>query len=156
MESPDLKKNVNRQYYSIPTPGDVRSKLAGKSNFTILGKKNGHWQIKLDERSSKLCTFNTPWGRFCFLRLPFSIESVSEVFQQKNFGDIQGVHINNNMVIVASSDQEHSEILQRVIERKKAANVKFNRNKILLKFNTVKHMGQINISEGQGPKMMQR
>lgn len=31
------------------------------------------YQIVLDEESAKMCTFNTPFGRHCFLRLPFGI-----------------------------------------------------------------------------------
>ena len=40
------------------------------------------WQIQLDDESSKLCTFNTPFGRYRFTRLPFGIKSASEVFQK--------------------------------------------------------------------------
>ncbi|KAJ3599797.1 hypothetical protein NHX12_033751 [Muraenolepis orangiensis] len=87
---------------------------------------------KLDKPSSKLCTFNTPWGRFRFPTLPFSIKSASEVLQQNNcepFGDIQGVHIiTDDTIIAASSEKEHAEILHNVLERAKAANVKFNRD----------------------------
>ncbi|KAF7645686.1 hypothetical protein LDENG_00200050 [Lucifuga dentata] len=102
--------------------------LVGKSIFT-LDEKDGYWQIKLDKTSSKLCTFNTPWGRFRILRLPFGVKSASEVFQQKNceiFGGIQGVHIiADDMIIAASSNEEHDEILHKVMERAKTANVKF-------------------------------
>lgn len=114
------------------------SNLAGKSIFTILDEKDSYWQIKLDEPSSKLCTFNSPWGRYCFLRVPFAIKSASEVFQQKNcetFGDIQGVHIiANDMIIAASTEQEHDEILD---------NVRFNGNKNQFKVSTVTYMGHI-------------
>ena len=138
----NLNEAVKRQHYSIPTPEDVRSRLAGKSIFSILDEKDGYWQIKLDEPSSKLCTFNTPWCRFRFLRLPFGIRSASEVFQQKNcktFGDIPGVYlIADDMIIAASSEQEHDAILQKVMERAKTANV-----------DTVKYMGHIITAAGQ-------
>lgn len=79
------------------------------SIFTIFDEKDGYWQNKLDKQSSKLCTFNSPWGTYHFLRLPFGINSASEVFQQKNsetFGGIQGVHnIADDMIIAASSEQ---------------------------------------------------
>ena len=149
----DLNVAVKRQHYSIPTPEDVRSRLAGKSIFSILDEKDGYWQIKLDEPSSKLCTFNTPWGRFRFLRLPFGIKSASEVFQQKNcetFGDIPGVYIiADDMIIAASSEQEHDVILQKVMERAKTANVKFNKDKIQFKVDTVTYMGHIITAAGQ-------
>ncbi len=149
----DLNQAVKCQRYSIPTPEDVRSKLAGKSIFSILDEKDGYWQIKLDEPSSKLCTFNTPWGRFRFLRLPFGIKPASEVFQQKNcetFGDISGVHvIVDDMIIAASSEHEHDKILQKVMERAKTANVKCSRDKIQFKVDTVKYMGHVITAAGQ-------
>ncbi|RXN19979.1 Retrovirus-related Pol polyprotein from transposon 297 [Labeo rohita] len=151
----DLNKAIKRQHYSIPTPDEVCSNLAGKSIFTILDEKDGYWQIKLDEPSSKLCTFNSPWGRCRFRRLPFGIRSASEVFQQKNcetFGDIQGVHIiADDMIIAASSEQEHDEILDKVMERAKAAKVRFNGEKIQFKVKTVKYMGHIITPEGLRP-----
>ncbi|CAI5681987.1 unnamed protein product [Oreochromis niloticus] len=149
----DLNQAVKRQHYSIPTHEDVRSKLAGKSIFTILDEKDGYWQIKLDEPSSKLCTFNTPWGRYRFLRLPFGIKSASEVFQQKNcetFGSIPGVFIiADDMIIAATSEHEHDEILQKVMQKARAANVKFNKDKIQFKVDTVKYMGHIITAAGQ-------
>lgn len=102
----DLNQAVKRQHYSIPTPKDVCSKLAGKSISSILDEKDGYWQIKQDEPSLNLCTFNTAWGHFQFLRLLFGIKSASEVFQQKNgetFGDIPGVHVIADDMIIAVS-----------------------------------------------------
>ena len=130
----NLNEAVKCQHYAIPTPEDVCSRLAGKSIFSILDKKDGYWQIKLDKPSSKLCTFNMPWGWFRFLRLPFGIKSASKVFQQKNcetFSDIPGVYvIADDMIIAASSEREHDEILQKVMERAKTANVKFNKDPV--------------------------
>nr|XP_054591203.1 uncharacterized protein K02A2.6-like [Nothobranchius furzeri] len=149
----DLNRAIKRQHYSIPTYEDVRSRLAGKSIFTILDEKDGYWQIKLDESSSKLCTFNTPWGRYRFLRLPFGIKSASEVFQQKNcetFGDIPGVFIiADDMIIAAETESEHDNILQKVMERAKEVNVRFNKDKVQFKVDTVKYMGHIITAAGQ-------
>ena len=71
LDPSDLNKAILRQHYSIPTTDEVLSKLAGKKIFSVLDKKDGYWQVKLDEASSLLCTFNTPWGRYRFKRLPF-------------------------------------------------------------------------------------
>ena len=43
-----------------------------------------------------MCTFNTPFGRYRFLRMPLGICSASEVLQKrvyKVFGDMQGVEV---------------------------------------------------------------
>lgn len=89
----DLNKDILWQHYSILTPEEVQCKLAGKSIFTILDEKDGYWQVKLDETSSNLCTFNSPWDHYKFLKLRFAIKTASEVFQQKNcetFRNIEG------------------------------------------------------------------
>ena len=37
--------------------------------FSKLDASSGYWQMKLDEDSSKLCVFNTLFGRYKYLRL---------------------------------------------------------------------------------------
>ncbi|XP_041439819.1 uncharacterized protein K02A2.6-like [Xenopus laevis] len=151
----DLNKAVLRQHFSIPTPEDVISNLAGKKLFTILDEKDGYWQIKLDSESADLCTFNTPWGRYKFHRLPFGIRSASEVFQQKNFesfGDIEGVHIiADDMIIASNSKEEHDAILQRVMDRARKLKVKLNKDKHQYQVSKVHYMGHIISSEGVMP-----
>ena len=39
--------------------------------------------MKLNQASSYLTTFNTPFGRYRWQRLPFGISSAPEVFQRK-------------------------------------------------------------------------
>lgn len=72
-------------------------------------------------QSSLLYTFNMPWGHYQFKWLPVGIKSVSEVFQQRNcetFGDISGVHVKaDGMIIAASTEKEHDKILQKVMMR---------------------------------------
>ena len=46
--------------------------------FTILDAKDGFYQIALDEASSKLTTFWTPFGRYRYLRMPFGVNTAPE------------------------------------------------------------------------------
>lgn len=152
MDPCNLNEAVKRQHYSIPTPEDVRSRLTGKSIFSILDEKDGYWQIKLDEPSSKLCTFNTPWGRFRFLRLPFGIRSASEVLQQKNcetFGDIPGVYVIADDMIIAQHQNRNMVTSCRKCWREQRLQMKFNKDKIQFKIDTVKYLGHIITAAGQ-------
>ena len=67
----DLNKAIKREHQMIPTVEDIVSKLHGKRLFSKVDLKDGFWNIKLDDESSKLCTFNTPFGRYSFCRLSF-------------------------------------------------------------------------------------
>jgi len=52
-------------------------------------------------------------------------------------------------MIIAASEQDHYEILLKVMKRAKTANVKLNRDKIQFKVDTVKYMGHIITATGQ-------
>ena len=65
--------------------------------------------------------------------MPLGISSASEVLQKRNqetFGDIPGVHIIADDIIIAESDvTEHDQTLLKVIERARQKNVKFSQDK---------------------------
>ena len=78
----DLNHAVKREHYPLPTLEYLTIMLCGAKYFSVLDATSGYWQIKLDEESSLLTTFNTPFGRYRFTRMPFGIHSAQEVFQR--------------------------------------------------------------------------
>ena len=130
----DLNKAIRREHHRIPTAEDIAGHLSGKKVFSIVDEKDGFWQVRLDEESSHLCTFNTPFGRYRFKRMPFGITSAPEVFPKKNealFGDIDGVEVIFDVIIVAATDEkEHDETMLKLLERARQANIKFNSAKL--------------------------
>ena len=83
LDPSDLNKVIKREHYPMPTAETVMSEMSDAKYFSKLDASNGYWKIKVDEESSKLLTFNTPFDRHRFKRLPFGILSASEVFQKK-------------------------------------------------------------------------
>ena len=75
-----LNKAIQREHYALSTIEDVATRLHGAKVFTKLDVRNGFWHVKLDEESSYLTTFNSPFGRYRWKRMPFSISSAPEVF----------------------------------------------------------------------------
>ena len=76
----DLNSAMKRSHYPMKTVDEVASRLQGANTFSILDAKSGFWQLRLDEESSCLCTFNTPIGHYRFTRLPFSVKCTPEIF----------------------------------------------------------------------------
>ena len=76
--------------------------------------------MKLDEESSKLCTFTTPFGRYRFLRVPFGIVSAREIFQRvmsQMVEDIDGTEAIMDDIVVWGKDQaEHDMRLKQVMD----------------------------------------
>ena len=58
----------------------------------MLDAKNGFWQVKPDEESSYFTTFNTPYRRFRWLRMPFGIAQASEENQRHIHGSHKGLN----------------------------------------------------------------
>ena len=80
----DLNKVIRREHHPIPTLEEITPKLAGAKLFSKLDARNGgYWNVKLDEESSYVTTFNTPFGRYRFLRMPFGLRMRQNIFQFK-------------------------------------------------------------------------
>ena len=79
----DLNKAINREHYKMPTLEEVTSQLSGAHYLTVLDATSGYWVIPLSEESSYITAFQTPYGQYRYLRMPFGICSAQEVFQKK-------------------------------------------------------------------------
>ena len=78
-----LNKSVRREGHPLPAVEQSLAQLAGAQVFSTLDANSGFWQIPLDRESALLTTFITPFGRYCFHRLPFGITSAPEHFQRR-------------------------------------------------------------------------
>ena len=92
----DLKKAIRREHYQIPTVEEVATRLSQAKKFTVVDAKDGFWQKRLDTESSYKTTFNTPFGRYRWQRMPFGISSAPEVWQRtmhQFVEDLEGVEV---------------------------------------------------------------
>ena len=62
----DLNEAIHHDHHKMPTVEEVAHEFA-HSCFTKLDAHHGYWSIVLDQDSSLLTTFNSPFGRYCFL-----------------------------------------------------------------------------------------
>ena len=60
MDPKDLNENIKREHYQIPKREEIYSEMAGARYFLKLDASHGFWQLKLDESSTKYCTFTHP------------------------------------------------------------------------------------------------
>lgn len=153
LDPKNLNEALYRPFYEIPTKEDISMFLTNKKYFSVLDLTAGFWHCKLDESSSELCKFSTPFGIYQFLRLPFGLSVSPEIFQKAVndlFGDIEGVVLYfDDMLIVANTEEDHDRIFLKVIERAKQNNVHFNPNKIQFKRRSVKFLGHIYSESGK-------
>ena len=155
LDPKELNEVIMRERHDIPTAEDIQRQLSGKKLFTVLDQTSGFWQVQLDDESTDLCTFNTPFGRYKFLRLPFGISCAPEIYQklvEKTFGDISGTHVVfDDLIIAAETEEEHDRILNEVMLRAREKNVRFNKKKVQFKKKEVMYLGSLISQEGVKP-----
>ena len=148
----DLNKVIEREHYPMKTLEEVVGQMAGAKVFSVLDAKSGFWQIRLDEASSKLCTFNTPFGRYRFTRLPFGIKSAPEVFQRaiaQMRETLSGVDsIMDDIIVWGNNVEQHDERLREVLERAKSHQLRLSLKKCKIRQSEVSYVGHLLTADG--------
>ena len=139
----------------MPTAEEIFSEMHGVKYFCKIDASNGYWQVPVDEESSNLLAFNSPFGRFKFTRMPFGIHSASEVFQREVAQIIEGLEGTRNnqddIIIWATTIQEMYERLERLFERLRKSGLKLNREKCQFFLTELLYIGHLLTADGIKP-----
>ena len=153
-----LNKAIKRTYHKIPTLDEISHELAGATVFSKLDAKHGYWSIELDEESSKLCAFNSPAGKFRFLRLPFGLCVSQDIFQ-KYMDDIlrkagKGIiGIADDVVVFGKTVEEHNDALHRLMKSAKENGLVFRYEKCNIFEDLIKFYGLVWSKDGMKPDL---
>ncbi|KAK3716424.1 hypothetical protein QZH41_000491 [Actinostola sp. cb2023] len=161
LDPKDLNQALKRPKYQMPTLDELLPKLNNAKVFTTLDAKDRFYQISLDEQSSKLTTFWTPFGRYRYLRMPFGVNTAPEEFEcklQEKLADLPGVEVlRDDMLVIGygdtqeEADRNHDENLKALLNRAREINLKFNIKKMNLRKTEVKFMGHVITKDGLKP-----
>ncbi len=87
-----LNPFVRRPVHPFPTTEEVLQQVLPSSRyFAKLDAVQGYFQIALDEESSYLTTFLTPWGRFRYLRAPMGLSASSDEWCHRSAQALEGL-----------------------------------------------------------------
>ena len=152
LDPKDLNKAIKREHHPINTHEEVAAKLSGATHFSTIDAEKAFHQVELDEDSQKLLCFNTPFGRYKYLRLPMGISSASEVYQGKMCQALEGLEgvevMMDDMLIWGRNEEEHDRRLKAALKRIKEANIKLNKAKCHIKKSRVKFLGHYYSADG--------
>jgi hypothetical protein len=147
-----LNSCLLREHYKLPTFEEISAKMANAKVFSKMDCSQAFYQIKLNEASSKLTTFQTPFGRYCFLRMPYGVKVASEVYHKqfsRIFENIPNIEIFiDDLIIWAENKKKHDETLERVLQKASEYNITFNANKCIIGVNKLKFLGHIFTDKG--------
>ena len=150
----NLNRKVKRQHYPTRTVDKILSRMPNTKLFSVLDANSGYWQIHLDYESAKLCTFNTPYGRYMFKRQPFGLSSSQDIFQRVMTEDIPGVEVVVDDLLVWGEDNEqHDTRLTKVLERTRSCSLKLNKTKFHIKQPEISYVGHTLTKDGLKPDL---
>ena len=150
IEPQNLNKALKRSHYPLPVIEDILPELTNVKVFSKEDLQDGFFHIQLDEESSKLTTFQTPWDRYPYVRMPFWISPAPEYFQRKldqNSEGLNGIY----KVRGASIDEtvkDHDPNLLMLLDWCRERNLKLNREKLQLKCSETPFIGHVLTPEG--------
>jgi hypothetical protein len=107
--------------------------MTGARYFSKLDASSGYWQTKLDEESSNLLCFNSPFGRYKFNILPFGVSNASEIFQLDIAESVEGIegaaNAQDDIIVWGDTKEVHDQRLHEELSRIKDSGLKLNRKK---------------------------
>ena len=141
----DLNRAICCDHHKMPTVEEVPHEFANSCYFTKLVTCHGYWSIVLDEESSFLTTFNSSFGRYHFLHLPFGLVCSQDIFQKKMDQFLEEcpgcIGIANYITIHGHTEAEHDACLQNLMHVACKYGVVFNPQKMHIKAPAVNFFG---------------
>ena len=133
LDPKDLNKAIKRPHYHTPTLEEITHKLAGSVMYSKLDARHGYWAVQLDEESRLLTTFNSPFGRYCYKRMPFGLNLSQDVFQERMDNILEHcpgtISIADDIGVFGSSEGDHDENLHNLMRVAQAHGLIFNAGK---------------------------
>ena len=155
LDPKDLNKAIERNQWYSRTIDDILPELAKSKYGTLKDVTSGYWHVVLDLSSSLLTTFNTPWGKFRWLRLSFRLKIASDVFQKRLDSVLrllEGIHgIADDILTHGETEIQHVGRLLTLLKTARMNNLSLNPDKIQFKSTDCKFFGHRLTPEGLKP-----
>ena len=150
-----LNESVLRETHPLPGVDETLAQLTGATVMSKLDANSGFWQIPLSKDSRELTTFITPFGRYCFNKLPFGISSAPEHFQKRMSTILDGLAgvlcLMDDILIFGKDQKEHDTRLTAALEKIQAAGVTLNKDKCEFNKTSLTFLGHTIDEKGISP-----
>jgi transposase InsO family protein len=141
----ELNHALKREHFILPILEDTLHELGQSRFFSKADLSSGFWHVELDHESSFLTTFQTCYGRYRWLRLPFGTSVSSEIFGKKlreALDNLPGVVcIADDVVIHGRTEDQHDRHLDQFLARCQERGIRLNKDKFELKLGEIVFMG---------------
>ena len=155
LDPKDLNKAIKRNHHRTPTLEEITHQFSGSKYFSKLDAKNGYWSVRLSPESQLLTTFNSPYGRHCFCRLPFGLVMSQDVFQQRMDQILEKcpgtLGIADDVAVHGATEAEHDRNLLNLMKVASEQGLVFNSKKCVIKQHSIPFFGLVYDQHGVHP-----
>ena len=130
-----VNEKIISDAYPIPNINDILDELGGAKFFSVLDLALGFQQIPMRACDKAKTAFSTPFGHYQFKRMPFGLNNSPATFQRQIdalFKGMQGTDVFiyiDDLIIFSKTIEEHIDKFERVAQRMRSANMKFQAEK---------------------------
>jgi hypothetical protein len=108
--------------YPLPRIQELLDQIGNARVFTKIDLTSGFWQVRLTEQAVPKTAFNTIWGKYEWLAMPFGLCNAPATFQtlmnealRPFLGKFVIVYL-DDVLIFLKTKEEHYEYLEKVLE----------------------------------------
>ena len=130
-----VNKLTTRNNHPLPRIDECLDRLKGASHFSSLDLKSGYHQVRINPEDVPKTAFNTRYGQFEFLVLPFGLTNAPPTFQSlmnRVLGDCLDkfalVYL-DDILIFSETEEDHKKHVRHVLNRLKDAQLIANLKK---------------------------
>ena len=128
-----LNKVTRKFTWPMPKVQDIFSKLNGTTYFTTLDLHTGYHHIPLIKTSISKMAFNSPFGKYEYIKVPFGLAQAQAYFQELMTGILWDfsfmiVYL-DNIIIFSKTPQEHLSHIRKVFKKLMSAQLSMKMSK---------------------------
>ena len=142
-----LNKVTRKFTWPMPKVEDIFSKLNGATYFTTLDLHTGYHHIPLDKSSIPKTIFNSPFGKFEYVKVPFGLAQAPAYFQELMTGILKdfpfAIAYLDDIIIFSKTPQEHLSHIHMVFKKLKSANLSMKKSKCSFFSKEIQYLGHI-------------
>ena len=111
LDPKDLNADIHHDHYHTSTLDEITYELSGSRCFTKLDGTSSYLCVILDYESFLLIMFNTPWGHYRLVHLPWGLACARDIFQWMMDQILEWwegvIGIADDVIIHRCDDEEH-------------------------------------------------
>ena len=142
-----LNKVTRKFTWPMPKVEDIFSKLNRVTYFTTLDLRAGYHHIPLDKPSIPKMAFNSPFGKYEYVKVPFGLAQAPAYFQELMTGILKdftfAIVYLDDIIIFSTTPQEHLSHIRKVFKKLRSAKLSMKMSKCNFFSKEIQYLGHI-------------